>query len=160
MTENKKNIKISIVGVDNMSGYGNSGVTIFLTKKEYKEIEGGLDYYTLTRGGICELLDKFSKDEYVLVTRFQVFDSEKKIYYEIIEIDIINSSKSYDWNKTYYKKGYLNHPNSVKYELMSENEVKEFNEEWDYMGDNRYYGNDVYSIKNFNLELELKTGYL
>ena len=34
-------------------------------------------------------------------------------------------------------------------------EIKKFNEEWDYDGDNRDNGIDIYTIENFDLDLEL-----
>jgi hypothetical protein len=153
-------VEVYVSSIDNMSGYGECGVTIYLTKEEYKEIEEDISYYTDSPGGIIELIKKYSKEECVLVSRYQIFDKEDQIYYEIIETETVNSSKPYkELDKTYYKKGHVNHPDPVEYNEMDEKEIEEFNNEWDYMGDNRYYGNDVYTIENFDLELELKTGY-
>ena len=40
-------------------------------------------------------------------------------------------------------------------DILNETEIKEFEKEWDYRGDNKYNGFDIYSIKKFDLNEEL-----
>ena len=44
-------------------------------------------------------------------------------------------------------------------EILSESEIEEFETEWDYSSDNKYNGFDMYSIKKFDLNEELKNTY-
>jgi hypothetical protein len=144
-----------------MSGYGNCDIKLSLNESQWEKYSGD-DYYTSTPGGIIDLIEQIGYEkECVMVSRFQIFDKDKKKYYEISEIETFNTSKkNKELNKTYYRYGYVNDPNRVVFNLMNEEEIKEFGKEWEYNGDNRYFGIDVYSIENFDLELELKTDYL
>ena len=182
-------IKVTIYGGDNMCGYNNCNVDILILKEDldwYLE-ELGIDFddfdgelWVGSPGIVVEIIESHSKEECVLVDRYQIFDNEKMIYYETVELQTILPNKSEDGvnddlNKVYYKKGRVtarlenesneqytarNRDNPIEYNIMNEKEIKEFNDEWDYCVDNRYYGFDIYTLKNFDLELELKTGYL
>tara|TARA_Y100000739_G_scaffold212152_1_gene204094 strand:- start:159 stop:1226 length:1068 start_codon:yes stop_codon:yes gene_type:complete len=165
----EKENKVIIRGGDNMSGYNDCNVEVVLKKEELLDElnEQGIeiqdfdgDLWIGSVGETIEFLERYSKEECVLVTRFQIFDKEGQIYYEIIETETVNSSKpNEELNKTYYKKGHVNHPDPVEYNEMVEKEIEEFNENWEYNGDNRYFGYDVYTIEKFDLKLELETGY-
>ena len=165
----KKENKVIICGGDNMSDYNDCNVEVVLKKEELLEeldkldieiedYDGDLSFVSI--GETIEFIERYSNEEFVLVVRYQIFDEENKIYYEIIEIETINSTKpNEELNKTYYKKGHVNYPDPVEYNVMDEKEIEEFNENWDYMGDNRYHGYDFYMIEKFDLKLELETGY-
>ena len=150
-----------ISGIDNMSNYGNCNLQLTLNESQWEEFRYD-DYYKSTPGGIIELMKHIGyKKEWVMVIRFQIFDKKNNKYYEISEIETFNTSKkNKELTKIYYRYGYVNHPNRVVFQLMNEEEIEEFKNEWDYNLDNRYFGIDVYSIENFDLELELKTDYL
>ena len=169
--EESKNKKVTLQGGDDMSDYNNCDIEILMSKEEfldwsiYTEPEQWDDYpiwlVDLGPGGVLELTEHFSKEECVLVIRHEIFDDEKKIYYESIELETINTPKEKykELNKTYHKKAYNNYPNTTEYNIMNEKEIEDFKNEYEDLPEVRNYGYDIYTIENFDLDLELKTGY-
>tara|TARA_R110000772_G_C13304670_1_gene439224 strand:+ start:540 stop:1757 length:1218 start_codon:yes stop_codon:yes gene_type:complete len=175
--ENK--IKMIINGISpNMSSFHKSGVEIEVSEKEYIDIiedkDNGIfeiDEDLLNTKKIIESnipveieanmvfledgVKYYTNKELVYVWRCEVMDRKNGFLYKISELKTLNSSKKYpELNKTHYIKSPLgeNFGTSI---IMGTVEIKKFNEEWDYDGDNRDNGIDIYTIENFDLDLEL-----
>ena len=108
------------------------------------------EIYGCNEGEIEHIISKYSTLNYIIVRRYQIFDRENGLYYDIREID----------GDVYYLRCPVPKPGEKEnYTELTKEEVKTLNEEWDYSVDNRYFGIDVYTNEQFSLELELKTGY-
>ena len=165
--ESSELIKVTIPGGDNMCGYNNCNVEVLISKEELIEIleEKGEDFedfdgelWVGTPGGIMEIIETYSSQECVFVTRYGgMIDLNKKLRYEKVELETINTTKKHEeLNTEYYKKGI---GNPIDWSEMKEGEMKEEYEESVDYGENKYHGFDIYTIENFDLELELKSGY-
>ena len=158
---NKDKIKIKISGCDNLGG--TNQVELLVTIKDINEIKDFTDriesvdnkdwsfeIYGCNEGEIEHIISKYSTIDYTIVRRYQIFDREKGMYFDVREVD----------GELYYLKCPIPKPGEKEnYTQLTEEEIQIFNEEWDYSGDNRYFGIDVYTNEQFSLELELKTGY-
>lgn len=152
---------IKISGCDNLGG--TNQVELEVTMNEIEELksltdqiervvdkEWSFEIYGCNEGEIEHIMSKYSTLDYIIVRRFQVFDKRKGVYFDVREVD----------GELYYLRCPIPNPGEKEsFTQLTEQEVKEFNEEWDYSGDNRYFGIDVYTNEQFSLELELKTGY-
>tara|TARA_B100000767_G_scaffold21487_1_gene19251 strand:- start:1035 stop:1934 length:900 start_codon:yes stop_codon:yes gene_type:complete len=158
--------EITICGNDNMSGYGKCNVSILVPNIKVLEIleEEGVDYddfdggLTLSQGRGIEIIESYSNAECVLVERYQVFDKENQIYYEVISLEFFNNNLE-DRFRNIYKYAKINIDGPNKYIIMNKEQIRLFNNDWDYQVDNRYFGYDFYTTGNFDLELETTTGY-
>jgi hypothetical protein len=169
-------IKINLnASSPNMSNFGNSGVEIEVSIEIYNEIiENDFIFLeddsfedpnnviklneivelTCRDAFINEELEDYTDKEIVSVWRCEVIDRSGGFLYQISEIGTINTSNDYkELNQVYYVKTKLD--GNPKYEIMNDDEIETFNEEWDYECDNRDNGTDIYELKKFNLNTEL-----
>ena len=183
MKENK--ITCIMSGGDNLSGFNNCKITFQLTLDEIKnltnlEIEiddvehrikeypedpieigtgsDGTDFYDI----IGEIRQKgYSEKEYVKVWRSIIdpdFD-DNFLYHERI-IECTDQSLE-ELNKTYYLYGgtSINGTSKNDLSLLSNDDMKRIEEDgFDNIIDG-FLGYDLYELENFDLDLELKTGY-
>ena len=167
----KEKFLISCMG-DNLSNWKNNGfpaceIEIMLTNEEKEDLKNEYEYYeednTFNIGseglGMDVIID-FSKTECVLVWRCTVWDYDNKTIYHVRELETFNTSNKYEkLNKVYVMKSPLSENTDELAEILSESEIEEFETEWDYLSDNKYNGFDMYSIKKFDLNEELKNTY-
>ena len=184
--KNKK-ISCTISGGDNMSGFNNCNVQFSLTLDEIKtlkyleidieEIEDHINDYpedplnigTSSPGIdfediIGQIKEKgYSNKEYVMVFR-SIMRPEEENNFSVNVRGVECTNKSLDeLNKTYYLHGGPFPDGSSKNDLslLSDIDVKKVKEENGFYedGSGSYFGYDIYELENFDLELELKTGY-
>lgn len=165
-----------------LSNQGNCGLEIELTKEIYKEFILFIEDYGFTNNSLSieddnlydpekailakepiEIsvpmtvslieLEDYTDKPYVICERVDIHDPDKEIIYTITHISTKNLNKE-DYvhlNKDYYLKLF---PSNI-YEIMTDDEVEEFNKVWDVWGDGIGYGNDIYALENFDLDKEL-----
>ena len=164
----KEKYLISCMG-DNLSYWKNNEyppceIEIMLSLDEKEELENEYDFdeedntfdIGTSEGFGIEIIEEFSETECVLVWRCTVWDYDKKTIYHVRELETFNTSNKYEkLNKVYVLKSAFSENTNEIADILNETEIKEFEKEWDYRGDNKYNGFDIYSIKKFDLNEEL-----
>jgi hypothetical protein len=152
-----KKLLLRISGGDNLGGYNE--VELEITADEIREIKDisdnveevfekdwSFEMHGCNEWEIEHIMDQYSTSNYIIVKRYQVFDSLNGLYFDVRDINGV----------LYYLKCPVpKNGEKENFTLLSKKEINEFNENWDYLGDNRYFGIDVYTIDQFNLEEEL-----
>ena len=163
-------ISVIVYGGDNMSDYNKCNIDVLIPKQDLIKIleEKGenilrFDGYLVpgSPGEAIEILSKFSKKESVLVERHGgMYDEDAEIQFEYITVETINFKEhSSELNTNYFKKGIRNSSGKIEWTKMNPEEIKdEYIDCVDNWG-HKYYGFDIYSYENFDLALEMQTGY-